>query len=164
MSYSPSEDMLAVGSHDNYLYIYSVKKGAYTKYAGPLKAHSSYITCLDWSLDGSYIRTNCGAYELLFFNVANKKQDSGGASGTVSTEWASQHCKLGWSVQGIFPPGCDGTHINGVDMSGDQELIATGDDYGLVNIYRNPALENHKARSFRGHSEHVTRVLFTMDD
>ena len=34
----------------------------------------------------------------------------------------------------------------------------------MVNIYRNPALEGHEARSFRGHSEHVTRVMFTMDD
>jgi WD40 repeat protein len=43
-------------------------------------------------------------------------------------------------------------------------LIATGDDYGLVNIYRNPARENHKCLSYRGHSEHVTRILFTHDD
>jgi hypothetical protein len=43
-------------------------------------------------------------------------------------------------------------------------MIVTGDDYGLVNIYRNPVREGHKARSYRGHSEHVTRVLFTMDD
>jgi WD40 repeat protein len=73
MIYNPSQNMLAVGSHDNYIYLYTVKANAYTKYAGPLKGHSSYICCLDWSSDGSYIRSNCGAYELLFFNVANKK-------------------------------------------------------------------------------------------
>ena len=40
-------------------------------------------------------------------------------------------------------------------------MIATGDDYGLVNIFRNPVRSNkHEARSYRGHSEHVTRVLF----
>ena len=49
-------------------------------------------------------------------------------------------------------------------MSSDNSLIATGDDYGLLNIYRNPALEEHDARSFRGHSEHVTRVMFTVKD
>lgn len=73
-------------------------------------------------------------------------------------------CKLGWSVQGIYPPGCDGTHINGVDLSKDETLIATGDDYGLVNLYRNPCLEGHMARSYRGHSEHVTRVMFMKND
>ena len=43
-------------------------------------------------------------------------------------------------------------------------LIATGDDYGLVNIYRNPALEGHTPKSYRGHSEHVTRVMFMKND
>jgi hypothetical protein len=67
-------------------------------------------------------------------------------------------------VEGIYPSGTDGTHINGVDLTIDQTLIATGDDYGLVNFYRNPAREGHKARSYRGHSEHVTRVKFVCND
>lgn len=99
---------------------------------------------------------------MLFFNVDQKKQDKGGASNTVSTEWATQTCKLGWAVEGVFPEGCDGTHINGVDRCVENNLIATGDDYGLVNIYRDPARDNsHAARSFRGHSEHVSRIKFT---
>lgn len=143
MAYNPACDKLAAGSHDNNIYIYNAKS-KYSKFA-VLKAHNSFITCFDWSLSDSpsLIKSNCGAYELLFFNVDSKKQDPGGASGTVGTEWATNTCKLGWSVQGIYPPGCDGTHINGVDFSSDQTLIATGDDYGLVNIYRNPALEDH---------------------
>jgi len=67
-------------------------------------------------------------------------------------------------VQGIFPPGCDGTHINSVSLSKDDLLIATGDDYGLLNLYRNPCLEEHQGRSYRGHSEHVTRVKFFEGD
>jgi len=40
-------------------------------------------------------------------------------------------------------------------------LIATGDDYGNINIYRDPAVDNlHKCRTFGGHSEHVTKVAF----
>jgi len=104
-----------------------------------LQAHNSFITSCDWSASESpaYIRSNCGAYELLFFNVDEKRQDPGGASGTVGTMWSSNTCKLGWSVQGIYPPGCDGSHINTVDLSEDQSLFATGDDFGLVNLYRN---------------------------
>lgn len=71
MSYSPNEDKLAVGSHDNNIYIYNALQ-KYQLYA-TLKGHNSFITCFDWSLDGKYIRSNCGAYELLFFNVDNKK-------------------------------------------------------------------------------------------
>ena len=46
-------------------------------------------------------------------------------------------------------------------MSADQKLLASGDDYGLVCLYRNPLLEGHKYRCFRGHSEHVTSVKFS---
>lgn len=67
-------------------------------------------------------------------------------------------------MDGVFPPGTDGSHINYVDFSNDGQLIATGDDYGLVNIFRNPCRKNHKPISLRGHSEHVTRVVFSQDD
>ena len=50
--------------------------------------------------------------------------------------------------------------MNSVEESKDHVLIATGDDFGLVNIYRNPVKEKHLARSYRGHSEHVTNVKF----
>jgi len=63
-------------------------------------------------------------------------------------------------VDGIFPSGTDGTHINGVDMSEDQTTIAVGDDYGLVTLFRNPARKGHMPKSLRAHSEHVVRVKF----
>jgi hypothetical protein len=42
-------------------------------------------------------------------------------------------------------------------------LIASGDDWGLLRIYRNPLLEGHDSKMYRGHSEHVTRVMFSDD-
>lgn len=39
-------------------------------------------------------------------------------------------------------------------------MIATGDDYGLVRVFRNPARHRVQPRSFRAHSEHVVRVRF----
>lgn len=45
-------------------------------------------------------------------------------------------------------------------MSADQALIAVGDDYGLVTLFRNPCRKGSVPRSFRGHSEHVVRVKF----
>ena len=159
MAYNPQGTRLAVGSHDNYIYIYQVEQNY--KFYCKLIGHTSFITALDWSLSDSpsYIRSNCGSYELLFFNVDTKTQDKHGASNTVGVDWASQSCKLGWNVEGIFPEGCDGTHINGVDACPELGLIATGDDYGLVNVYRDPVRTNkHEARSLRGHSEHVTSV------
>ena len=101
---------------------------------------------------------------MLFFNANNFQQDTYGASNTKSTAWFTNSAKLGWSVEGIFPPNTDGSHINHVDFSKDGTLIATGDDYGLVNVFRNPCRKGHKPISLRGHSEHVVRVGFNSDD
>lgn len=45
-------------------------------------------------------------------------------------------------------------------MNEAQTLISCGDDYGLVQLFRNPARKGVMPRSFRGHSEHVVRVKF----
>lgn len=105
----------------------------------------------------------CNAYELLFFTIPDCAQDGSGASNTQAVAWASHHCKFGWCVDGIFPKETSGDHINGVDMSEDGSLIATGDDFGLVNIFRNPVRHRVAPRSYRGHSEHVVRVRFGRD-
>lgn len=131
---------------------------------GKCTKHNSFIVSIDWSQDGNYIRSVCGAHELLFFDGNTFQQDTSGATNTVETQWASGHAKYGWLVDGIFPAGTDGTHINGVDFSKDQSLIATGDDYGLVNIFRNPCRGGHQPVSLRGHSEHVVRVQFHKND
>ena len=161
IEYSPDGSRLAVGSHDNNIYIYDANSN---NLLGKLTKHNSFIVAVDWSSDGSYIRSVCGAHELLFFKTDSFQQDPSGASNTVATDWASGHAKYGWLVDGIFPSGTDGTHINSVDFSKDRTLIATADDYGLVNIFRNPCRGGNRPISLRGHSEHVVRVRFHNND
>lgn len=74
--------------------------------------------------------------------------------------WATKTCKFQWETQGIYPAGTDGTHVNSVAGSHDGQLIATGDDYGLINLFRDPVIKG-KPRCYRGHSEHVVRVIFS---
>jgi WD40 repeat protein len=95
MVFSPDTKTLAVGSHDNIIYLVDTK--SYKKVT-KMTGHSSFITSLDWDISSTYLRSNCGAYELLFFNVPNKKRDPSGASNTVETVWCDQTCKLGWNV------------------------------------------------------------------
>jgi WD40 repeat protein len=161
IKYSPDGSKLAVGSHDNHVYVYDTTN---YKLLGKCGKNSSFIVSIDWSADGLYIRTVSGAHELLFFTSDNYQQDPSGAQNTKGLEWSTNSAKFGWLVEGIFPSGTDGTHINGVDFSKDGQLIATGDDYGLVNIFRNPCRVGHKPISLRGHSEHVVRVLFHKND
>lgn len=152
-----------MGSHDNNIYILSVEGDTY-KNEGVCKAHQSFITNLDWSRDGRYIHSNCGAYEYLFFDTESKNQLKSGASQLKDEKWATYTVKLGWWVQGIFPRLTSGDHVNGVDRNKGEDVIATGDDWGLVNLYRNPALKSAKANSFRAHSSHVVRVMFDKSD
>eukprot|EP01017_Pseudomicrothorax_dubius_P038903 TRINITY_DN5902_c0_g1_i1.p1 TRINITY_DN5902_c0_g1~~TRINITY_DN5902_c0_g1_i1.p1 ORF type:complete len:714 (-),score=190.86 TRINITY_DN5902_c0_g1_i1:151-2292(-) len=164
ISFSPDGSKLAVGSHDNNIYIYDVNNGY--NLLTTLRAHNSFITSLDWSNDGNYIHSVCGAYELLFFNVQKGAQEKSGATALKDEDWATWSIKLGWPVQGVFPPGMvDYTHINGVHRSHNKQLLLTSDDWGLVNLFRYPvAAEGNKSYSYRGHSEHVVRAIFTPDD
>lgn len=161
MSYSPCGGKLAVGSHDNKIYVYD--SSSY-ELLGKCTKHNSFIVSVDWSQDGKFIRSVCGAHELLFFDGESFEQDTSGASNTVETEWQTSSAKYGWLVSGIFPAATDGTHINHVDFSSDSQHIVTSDDYGLVNVWRNPARKGATPVSLRGHSEHVVRSYFTSDD
>lgn len=80
MKYSPCGNYLAVGSHDNNIYVYDVTKD-YELYA-KFSKHNSFVTSLDWSADSSYIRSVCGAYEKLYYNVKTKEFDSSGLTNT----------------------------------------------------------------------------------
>jgi WD40 repeat protein len=79
MKYSPDESMLAVGSHDNNIYVFKVSGNTYELH-GVLQGHNSFITNLDWSRDGAHLQSNCGAYELLFWDVPQLKQMKSGAT------------------------------------------------------------------------------------
>lgn len=68
MSFSPDNTMLAVGSHDNRVYVYNVDGGSFSK-KGELKGHSSAIVAFDWCQESKYIRSNCAAHEILYFTV-----------------------------------------------------------------------------------------------
>ena len=129
MSFSPDNALFAVGSHDNYVYIYSTDDWSCK---GKLVGHSSFIVAFDWSCDSTYIRSNCGAHEILYFSMPSMERDNSGCSNTTGTEWATATVHFTWSNEAIFPSGTDGTHVNGVNQSPDGNTLIVGNDYGLV--------------------------------
>ena len=167
IKFSPDGSLLAVGSHDNFIDIYQTSD---FKKIGVCKGHSSYITHFDWSTDSAFIHSNCGAYELLFWE-ASGKQVPGGASLLKDEEWNSWTSVIGWPVQGVYPPYADGTDINAVDRSkkkfgnNEYQLIAAADDFGTVRVLRYPCLDKKSEGVVgRGHCSHVTNVRFSKDD
>ena len=72
---------------------------------------------------------------------------------------------MSWRTKGIWPPCSDGTDINSVDRSHNNLLIATGDDFSKVKLFRNPAPKDRQAfNAYKGHSSHITSVRFTYND
>ncbi|XP_064149900.1 echinoderm microtubule-associated protein-like 2 isoform X1 [Loxodonta africana] len=67
VSFSPDGAYLAVGSHDNLVYVYTVDQGGRkVSRLGKCSGHSSFITHLDWAQDSSCFVTNSGDYEILY--------------------------------------------------------------------------------------------------
>jgi len=66
--------LAAVGAHDAKIYLYNIietKKDKKWVKKAAMKKHSSSILHLDFSCDGTKLHSNCGAYELLFWDVNN---------------------------------------------------------------------------------------------
>lgn len=164
IKFSPNSEYLAVASHDNFIDVYTMDKNM-KKFT--LKGHSSFITHIDWSENGEALHSTCGAYELLYWDINSKKQDTSGASNFRDEDWNTWTVVLGWPVQGIWEPTMDGSDINAVDRSSKPHddgyrLLATGDDHGKVKVFRYPCMvENSKAVEGLGHSSHVTMVKFS---
>jgi WD40 repeat protein len=119
------ECLLAAGSHDKRLYVYSVPSN-YDKgfnegdWMSCLKQpkfvfnkHSSAVIHFDFSTDGLYVQTNCQAAELLFCNTENGKHETSASkladynnyiniNGDEEELDQSKTCTLGWPVQGIW--------------------------------------------------------------
>ena len=65
--FSPNSKRLAVGSRDNNIYIFDVEKKF--RRIGICRGHTSYITHIDFSLNGDFMQSNSGDYELLYWQA-----------------------------------------------------------------------------------------------
>ncbi|KAL5009043.1 hypothetical protein ScPMuIL_014624 [Solemya velum] len=165
VQYSPDGTYLALGSRDNYVYVYQVpEEGQHYTRKGRCSGHSSFITHVDWSSDGQFLRTNSGDYEVLFWNGSNCKQITSPAS-LRDIKWATQNCTLAFNSAGIWPEGADGTDVNSCCRSHKKTLVASADDFGKVNLFKYPCHQpKANCHTYGGHSSHVTNVTFLQED
>lgn len=161
IEFNPAGTVLAVGTHGSVIALLDVTDGFKVK--GKVTSHNAFLTALDWSKDGAYLRSTDGGYELLFHHISSDLSKVSQVTSVHSLKdvvWNSFHVPFGWHVQGIFEKGEEGNNINCVDANVDLGLLATGDDSGRVNLFRYPALEGAKKNSFAAHSSHVPTVKF----
>ena len=63
----------------------------------------------------------------------------------------------------ITPSGEDKTHVNDTELNRDRTILYSSDDFGLINAFHWPNPSIKDARSWCGHSEHVSRLAMTPD-
>lgn len=160
ITYSPDGQQLAIGAQDGIIYLLETKS-----YSCRYKCigHHSTITAIDYSKDGQYLQSTSSDYELLFWNTKNGQQVNN-VNLMKDVQWHTFTCPLGWSVQGIWPKGGDGTDVNCVDRSPDQTLLATGDDSHQVKLFAYPVVKEYQVHhEYCDHSHHVMKVKFSAD-
>ncbi|KAJ1457506.1 WD40-repeat-containing domain protein [Pelagophyceae sp. CCMP2097] len=161
MKYSPTGDILAVGSYDNRIYLYVLENGG-LRLQNMVTQHNAPIRHFDFSVAASvvYLQSNCGAGELCFFEA-----DTGmyipAASRLKDTRWATLTCPASWAGQGTHAAQADGSDVSSMDvsLSSSNPSLATGDNFGRVRLWRYPATSSlGKCKEYRGHSAAVTRA------
>ncbi|XP_019612621.1 echinoderm microtubule-associated protein-like 4 isoform X1 [Rhinolophus sinicus] len=166
MRYSVDGTFLAVGSHDNFIYLYVVSENGrkYSRY-GKCTGHSSYITHLDWSPDNKYIMSNSGDYEILYWDIPSGCKLIRNRSECKDIDWTTYTCVLGFQVFGVWPEGSDGTDINALVRSHNRKVIAVADDFCKVHLFQYPCSKaKAPSHKYSAHSSHVTNVSFTHSD
>ncbi|KAK2921482.1 echinoderm microtubule-associated protein-like 4 isoform X1 [Channa argus] len=166
MRFSVDGGLLAVGSHDNFIYLYTVSERGrkYNRY-GKCTGHSSYITHLDWSPDNNFIMSNSGDYEILYWDVPNGCKLIRNRSECKDIDWATYTCVLGYHVFGVWPEGSDGTDINALVRSHNRKVIALADDFCKVHLFAYPcSTPKAPSHKYSAHSSHVTNVSFLYND
>jgi microtubule-associated protein-like 6 len=169
LKFSPDGETLAVASRDNRIYLYDVSS-KYRRFA-ICKGHTACITHIDFSSDGQFLQSTSPEGELFFWKVEDGKQVKNAAD-FWNTDWASFTGTLGWQVQGIWPAVADGTEPNAVCRSNSSKLLGYADDFGKVKVYRYPCIGRtdaekqspSDAKSYDGHSSHVTNARFSHND
>lgn len=69
IKFSPNNQFIAVASHDKKVHVFAFKT---CDHFWTSTASSSFVSHLDWTADSRFLRTNDGAYELLFYDVEAK--------------------------------------------------------------------------------------------
>ncbi|XP_042179438.1 echinoderm microtubule-associated protein-like 4 isoform X3 [Oncorhynchus tshawytscha] len=166
MRFSVDGTLLAVGSHDNFIYLHTVsEKGRKYTRCGKCIGHSSYITHLDWSPDNKFIMSNSGDYEILYWDIPNGCKYIRNRSECKDIDWTTYTCVLGYHVFGVWPEGSDGTDINALIRSHNRKVIALADDFCKVHLFQYPcARPKAPSHKYSAHSSHVTNVTFMHND
>ncbi|XP_013411002.1 echinoderm microtubule-associated protein-like 2 isoform X2 [Lingula anatina] len=167
VQYSPDGAMLAIGCHDNTIYVFDVleKRRSYRRHGqGFLRGHKNFVLNLDWSRDSGFLRSVSGDCDTLFWNV-NSMQQEKPAKSLRDVDWHTHNCILGYHVIGAWSNLVEGEDLSCTARSHYRDYLAVGDTEGAVRLYKYPCAA-HKPEYYekKHYSSNVTSVGFLFDD
>ena len=192
VKYSPDGALLAAACHDNNIYLFEAGgagggdgqpggakggggggAGAYKRLA-VCRGHSSFVTHIDFSRDGTVLQSNDAAHEILYWATDTGKQITN-AYGLRDKTWETFTCVLGWPVLGIWDGVGENCEINALARSrasgqstggsgSGSAVLATAGDHASVRLARYPCLKGAETRVYHAHCTPPTCMRFLADD
>ena len=159
---SPNNELIAFGAtNSNDIEVHSIINNKLVS-KGVMKGMNSPVTHLDWSNQSSLIMANSDSFEHNFFSHSNMKIINFGSM--KDENWHTWTCTLGWAVQGIYPHQ-DGRDVVSVCRATNGHVLATGDVFGQVKLFRYPSIEpKSDFKVYKGHSAQVNGIRFISND
>jgi WD40 repeat protein len=171
LRFSEDDEILAVAHMDANLYCFTLTGHGKKWTLEPWKAanHRAAPTHIQWSADSKLVKVLTRDYEVAHWLVNREIRSLKfypHQPDPDDVKWAGDPLVAGWDVQGCYQAEWDGTDLNDVTLSGDGHFLVAGDDFGMVRMYKYPAVSNKKEahRCYLGHSSFVVGVEFCRDD
>ena len=164
---SPNNQLIAFGAHMGVSPVEVMRVNEQGSDLQKLKVINIGLTSplihLDWSLASDSLVVNSEDFGLVFVNVPTGSVLP--ASACSSIEWHTWTCVLGLPVKGLFSQFCRHLDIGTVCRSHSKKIVATGDDYSKVKLYKYPCLvEAAPFKCYIGHSSKVSKLRFLNED
>ena len=182
VAYSPDGELFAAGDGIGNLELYRARaSGANARtYRRRAKCvgHASSISHVDWSADGSAVRSSSTSYEVLCHEApsgrrvtreprfaVDARETCARGGGDERGGWHTWTTPLGFELMGVWPKGADGTDINGVWRFGDGKHVVSADDSGCLRVLNFPcATRRAPSLAHKAHSSHVSAAKVSWCD
>jgi len=167
MRFNEDDSVLAVAHMDANLYLFNISGSGSTYKLEPWKpaTHRAAPTHIQWNADGTMLKVLTRDYEVAHWSLDKKARTLKfypHIPDPDEVKWAGDPLIAGWDVEGCYQAEWDGTDLNDVSLSDDGIFLAAGDDFGMVRLFKYPAVSNKSDvhKRYLGHSSFVVGVEF----
>ncbi len=129
-----------------------------------MQGHMSGVLAIDWSTDSKQLHSDDRGRAHKFWDVESTKEILVAAE-IRDVEWSTWTSSMGWPALGIAPKFSGPVGINTACRSSFGDTLATGDDWGMIKLFRFPCITpGARCKRYGGHSSRVGKVRFSFEE